>query len=57
MTAHPGRRLLSFITAVAWRSYTDQCLIRAAALAYASLLSIVPLLSPHPACRGLFTGA
>lgn len=45
MTAHPGRRLLSFITTVAWRFYTDQCLMRASALAYASLLSIVPLLA------------
>ena len=29
----------------AWRFYMDQCLVRASALAYTSLLSIVPLLA------------
>jgi len=37
------RRILLFGLAVARRFYTDQCLQRAAALAYASILAIVPL--------------
>jgi membrane protein len=38
-------RLLRFLVAVARRFYGDQCFVRASALAYTSLLSIVPLLA------------
>ena len=38
-------RLTGFLAAVARRFYADQGLVRASALAYASLLSIVPLLA------------
>lgn len=36
---------LRLIGIAAWRFYQDQCLVRASALAYTSLLSIVPLLA------------
>jgi membrane protein len=39
------RRAGRFVVAVARRFYADQCLMRASALAYTSLLSIVPLLA------------
>ncbi|HSP99058.1 MAG TPA: YihY/virulence factor BrkB family protein [Candidatus Dormibacteraeota bacterium] len=50
-TEHSGgfsRRIpspLRLIGIAAWRFYQDQCLVRASALAYTSLLSIVPLLA------------
>ena len=37
--------LAAFVVAVARRFYVDQCLMRASALAYTSLLSLVPLLA------------
>ena len=39
------RRAQHFAFAVGWRFYGDNCLMRASALAYASLLSLVPLLA------------
>src|SRR5579862_1513172 len=41
---HP-RTLWRFLVVLAKRFYEDQCLVRASALAYASLLSLVPLLA------------
>ncbi len=41
----PVGRVAAFFAAVARRFYADQCLMRASALAYTSLLSIVPLLA------------
>ena len=38
-------RPLRLIGIAAWRFYGDQCLVRASALAYTSLLSLVPLLA------------
>lgn len=38
-------RILGFLAAVGQRFYADQCLVRASALAYVSLLSMVPLLA------------
>ena len=40
-----SQRAVAFIVAVARRFYSDRCLTHASALAYASLLSIVPLLA------------
>jgi membrane protein len=40
-----ARRAGMFVVALARRFYADQCLMYAAALAYTSLLSIVPLLA------------
>ncbi|MBI3785077.1 MAG: YihY/virulence factor BrkB family protein [Deltaproteobacteria bacterium] len=39
------RRVMFFLRALVGRFYADHCLMRASALAYASLLSIVPLLA------------
>jgi membrane protein len=39
------RRLWGFVGAAGWRFYQDECLMRASALAYATLLSFVPLLA------------
>ena len=39
------RRTQRFVTAVGWRFYTDKCLLHASALAYTSVLSLVPLLA------------
>lgn len=43
--AGPLGRVATFVAAVARRFYADQCLVRASALAYTSLLSLVPLLA------------
>jgi membrane protein len=42
---NPLQRAVTFVVAVARRFYEDKCLMRASALAYTSLLSIVPLLA------------
>jgi membrane protein len=39
------RRLWAFVSTAGWRFYRDECLTRAAALAYTTLLSLVPLLA------------
>lgn len=45
MNADPIRRLVSFVIAAGRRFYADKCLVWASALAYSSLLSLVPLLA------------
>ena len=39
------RRLWLYLVAGGWRFYADRCFMRASALAYASLLSLVPVLA------------